>query len=112
MARAKSFTFAINGLYQLLRNEPNAVLHTIATVAVVAAGIVRHIGPMQWVAIVIAIGLVWITEAVNTGMERLCDHVCGNRFHPAIKLVKDVMAAAVMMAAGVSVVIGIIVFFF
>lgn len=111
-ARAKSFTFAINGLYQLLRSEPNAILHTIATVAVVAAGLVRHLDRTQWVAIVFAIGLVWMAEALNTAVEKLCDHVCDNRFHPTIKIVKDVTAAAVMIAAATSVVIGILVFFF
>lgn len=111
-ARAKSFTFAINGIYHLLRSEPNARLHALATVAVVFTGVARHITGMQWIAIVFAIGLVWITEAINTGVEKLCDFSCDNRFHPAIKVIKDVSAAAVMMAAIVSVVTGIIVFFF
>jgi diacylglycerol kinase (ATP) len=110
--RARSFTFAINGLYQMLRSEPNARLHAIATVLIIVAGGLRDLSPMQWVALTFAIGLVWITEAINTGVEKLCDFSCDNRFHPAIKIVKDVSAAAVMIAAIVSIVTGAIVFFF
>lgn len=111
-ARAKSFTFAFNGLYQLLRSEPNARIHAIATIVAITAGVARHITSMQWIAIIFAIGLVWIAEAINTGVEKLCDFSCDNRFHPAIKIIKDVSAAAVMISAMVSIVIGILVFFF
>ena len=111
-ARGKSFTYAFNGLWLLFKEEPNAKLHALATVAVIIAGFVRHLGPSQWIALVVAIGLVWITEAINTCIERLCDFCSDNKWHPAIKIIKDIAAAAVMVAAVVSIVIGIIVFFF
>jgi diacylglycerol kinase len=110
-SRAKSFTYATNGLWQLLRQEPNAKLHAIATVVVLAAGIVRHIQLWQWIALVFAIGLVWITEALNTCIEKLCDFCCDNKFHPAIKIIKDISAAAVLLAAGVSLAVAFIIFF-
>jgi diacylglycerol kinase len=96
----------------MLRSEPNARLHAIATVLIIVAGLLMHISPMQWIALTFSIGLVWITEAINTGIELLCDFSCDNRFHPAIKIIKDVSAAAVMIAAIVSIVTGTIVFFF
>ena len=108
-SRSKSFVFAFNGMAQLLR-EPNAKLHTVATVSVIIAGFVRHIGHGQWLAVIFAIGLVWITEALNTCIEKLCDFCCGNTYHPAIKVIKDVGAAAVLIAAIISVAIAIVVF--
>ncbi len=110
--RARSVAYAINGLYQVLRTEPNAWLHSIATLAVVAAGIARDISPQKWLAILFAIALVWVTEAINTAIEKLCDFCCDNKFHPSIKIIKDISAAAVMIAAAISIVTGIIVFFF
>ena len=109
-SRGKSFSYAINGLLQLFRLEPNAKLHTLATVGVIIAGLLRHIGHWQWVALIFAIGLVWITESLNTCIEKLCDFCCENKFHPAIKIIKDISAAAVLIAAIASVATGIIVF--
>ena len=111
-SRAKSFSYALNGIFQLFRLEPNAKLHTLATVIVVIAGAVRHIGQGQWLALCIAIGMVWITEALNTCIEKLCDFCCDNKFHPSIKIIKDISAAAVLIAAFISIIIGIIIFFF
>lgn len=109
-ARAHSFTYATNGIFQLLRSEPNARLHTLATVAVIVAGIWRHITHVQWLAVTICIALVWITEALNTCIEKLCDFSCGDKFHPAIKVIKDIAAAAVLIAALASLVTFIIIF--
>ena len=111
-SRAKSFSYAVNGIFLLLKQEPNAKLHAFATVAVIIAGFIRHIGPWQWAALSFAIGIVWITEALNTCIEKLCDFCCDNKFHPSIKIIKDISAAAVLIAALVSISIGIIVFIF
>lgn len=106
----KSFSFAFNGL-ALLFTEPNAKIHTVATIVVIIAGILRHISPSQWIAIVFAIALVWVTEALNTCIERLCDFCCDNQWLPQIKAIKDIAAGAVLISAIVSLAIAIIVFF-
>jgi diacylglycerol kinase len=111
-SRKNSFVYAFSGLVRIFREEPNAKLHAIATLAAIAAGIALHITPMEWIAIVVAIALVWITEALNTCIEKLCDFACDNKIHPAIKVIKDISAGAVLIAALASVAIGIIVFFF
>ena len=111
-SRKNSIINAFEGLRQLFMLEPNAKLHAAATVVVIVAGIARHIQPMQWMALLFAIGLVWITEALNTCIEKLCDFACENKWHPAIKVIKDIAAGAVLVAAMVSVGIGVIVFFF
>ena len=111
-SRRKSFSYAFNGLFLLFKHEPNAKLHAIATILVIIAGIIRHITPFQWIAIIFAIGLVWITEALNTCIEKLCDFSSENKWLPEIKIIKDISAAAVLISAIVSVFIGIIVFFF
>jgi diacylglycerol kinase (ATP) len=111
-SRKKSFAYAFNGLTQIVNREPNAKLHAAATIAAIVLALIRHIGQMQWVALFFAIGLVWITEALNTCIEKLCDLWCDNKYHPEIKIIKDMAAAAVLVAALVSVAIGIIIFIF
>jgi diacylglycerol kinase len=109
-SRKHSFAYAITGLRLLFREEPNAKLHALATLIAVAAGFVRHISQMQWLALVIVIGLVWITEALNTCIERLCDYACEGKTDPLIKVIKDISAGAVLIAAIVSVVTAFIIF--
>ncbi len=109
-SRKKSFSYAIHGIVALVKREPNAKLHALASIVAVSAGIIRHISHWQWAMLAVAIGLVWITEALNTCIEKLCDFCCDNRIHPAIKIIKDISAAAVLIAAVVSIVVGTIIF--
>ncbi len=112
ISRAQSFWYAVSGLVQLIVLEPNARIHTVATIAVVTAGFFRHLDPGKWMAILIAIGIVWITEALNTCIEKLCNIWCKNEWHPEVKVIKDIAAGAVLISAIISIIIGVIVFFF
>jgi len=110
-ARAGSFRYALRGLAHLFVQEHNMRIHLAATVVAVTAGFIKGLGPKEWVAICIAIALVWITEALNTAVEMMCDLFGRNMYHPSIKIIKDVAAAAVLIAALLSVVIAFFVFF-
>ena len=84
-------------------------IHFIAAVVVIVAGIVQELDEMHWVALTIVICIVWIAEAFNTAIEKLCDLVC-DKYHPVIKTVKDLSAAGVLLAAVMSVIVGVLVF--
>jgi diacylglycerol kinase (ATP) len=64
---------------------------------------------MEWVAICMAMSLVWITEAFNTALEFLTD-LCSPEYHPLAGKAKDVAAAAVLIAALFALATGLIVF--
>ncbi len=110
-SRYNSFGFAIKGILALLKQEPNMRIHALAAIIVIVAGFVRHITSIQWIAIAIAIGIVWIAEAFNTCIEMLCD-LYSIEYNSKIKFIKDIAAAGVLIASIISVVIGIFVFFF
>ncbi len=103
--RIRSFSYAISGIVSLLRNEHNARVHFAATVAVVVLGILFKLAPAEWLFIVAAIGLVFITELLNTAIERLSDFVSPGKSEK-IRLIKDYSAGAVLVAAITAVVIG------
>ena len=107
--RLKSFTYAFSGLRMLFREEHNAWIHLFATVCVIVAGFVFHISPLEWVAVVFAIGLVIGGEAFNTAIEILADVVCPER-DERIKKVKDLSAATVLVSALTALTIGLIIF--
>ncbi len=109
-SRYYSFVYAISGL-KLLLAEPNVKIHFLATVVVIIAGYLKHLSSNQWIAISLAISIVWITEALNTCTEKLCDFACDNQIHPSIKIIKDIAAGAVLIAALTSCAIAVIIFF-
>lgn len=107
--RINSFRYALQGLSELFRSQPNARIHLFVTVAVVALGFYCHLSRLEWVAICICISLVLTAEALNTALEYLTDLMSPD-YHPLAGKAKDVAAAAVLLAAIGAVVVGLILF--
>jgi diacylglycerol kinase (ATP) len=108
-ARVGSFRHAFRGVGSVLASQHNAWIHLLATVGVCGAGLVFAISRLEWCAVVIAIVLVWMAEALNTAFELLCD-VASPEFHPLVQKGKDVAAGAVLLSAVGAAVIGLLVF--
>ena len=108
--RIKSFGYAIEGCRQLVRQEPNAKIHFVFTIGVIIAGFVCRLGKYDWIALLFAIALVWIAEALNTAIEMLCNLYSNGEYHPMIKHIKDIAAAAVLIASIISIAIAFFVF--
>lgn len=64
---------------------------------------------MEWVAVVLTIGLVIITEIINTALEIDIDLTSPN-YHPYAKDTKDVAAGAVAFSVIIAGFVGIIIF--
>jgi diacylglycerol kinase len=107
--RVRSFRHAFRGIGTVIRTQHNAWIHLVATVGAVALGIFVHLDRLEWCVIVLAIALVWVTEAVNTAIELLANEVTRER-REGIGRAKDVGAGAVLLAAMTSVVIGMLIF--
>lgn len=73
-------------------------------------GFLFQISSVEWLAIIIVIGMVFALEAMNTAIETLADFACDKKRHPLIKIVKDVSAAGVLLAAIAALFVGIVVF--
>jgi diacylglycerol kinase len=107
--RLRSFGYAFAGIISFVRSEPHALLHFIATIIVVVAGCYFHVSGMQWIALLSVIGLVWIAEMFNTVLEKVMDHLAPD-YHPRVKWIKDVAAGAVLVAAIIALIVGLIIF--
>ncbi len=105
----KSFRYAINGVLLLIRNERNAKLHTVATIAVVILGIVLNINSNEWIAIFISIGFVFSMEAMNTAIEHIANFIQPKQDYK-IKVIKDIAAGGVLFSAIVAFVVGLLIF--
>ena len=107
-ARWKAFIYAWRGWVTLVKTQWNARVHLAATVMVCALGFWLQITAGEWCAVVLAIGLVWAAEAVNTAVEALGDRIT-RESDESIGRAKDLAAGGVLFAALVAVVIGAIV---
>jgi diacylglycerol kinase (ATP) len=109
LGRMRSFRFALGGIVFMLRTQHNAWLHLAATVAVCALGYALGISAQDWRWLVVAVTLVWISEAVNTAFEHLCD-VVQPEFHASVKRSKDIAAGAVLITAIGAAILGAMIF--
>jgi undecaprenol kinase/diacylglycerol kinase (ATP) len=105
----KSFKYAFNGLKVLFKEEHNARIHLTIAILTIIAGFLLNISASEWVAVCILIGLIFSMEIINSVVENICDFVSPD-WHASIKRIKDLMAAAVLITAVVSVICGIIIF--
>ena len=109
VARLKSTTHAWRGLGIFIKTTHNSWIHIFFGVLAVYLGFVLHISSIEWAMIVFCIGLVIITEAINTAFEIDID-LTSPTFHPYARDTKDVAAGAVLLSVLVAGIVGLIIF--
>jgi undecaprenol kinase len=105
-----SFLYAAVGILTALKMERNMRFHLFFSIIVLVFSVYFSITKIEWVFILFAIGGMFALELMNTAIERVVDLVTAE-YHPLAKQAKDIAAGAVLVYAGLSVVIGIIIFF-
>ncbi|MBL7739210.1 MAG: diacylglycerol kinase family protein [Chitinophagaceae bacterium] len=108
-ARIRSFRFAFDGARQFFRQEHNAWIHLAATILVFGASWYYQLSYSEFVLLLIVTGFVWTAEIFNTAIEKLADFLYPQK-HESVKYVKDLAAAAVLVAAVIALVTGAIIF--
>jgi len=104
-----SFKYAFQGLFALLKSERNFQIHLIALIAAVCFGFYFDISRFEWIAILLISAAVLSAEAINSSIEKLCDHLNPEK-HNVIKKVKDTAAGAVLILAIFAIIIGLVIF--
>lgn len=107
----KSFGYAITGL-KLGMKERNMRLHLFAALIVIFFGIALEITALEWVVILLCIGLVIATELLNTAIEKLTDVMTKAKpeLYEHAGKPKDIGAGAVLVAACIAFSVGIFIF--
>ncbi len=107
--RIRSFKYAFRGVAELIHSTPNAKIHLVMAMLAIILGFSFAISTLEWIAIVIVIGLVIAVEAVNTAIEDITNLISKD-YNQKIKRIKDIAAAAVLIVAISALVVGIIIF--
>lgn len=104
-ALLRSFRYALQGAAYCFKTQPNMRIHLLAAVAVLALGFWLSLTPVELAVLLLAIGLVFVAEMLNTAVEKTIDLVCP-QYHPLAKVAKDAAAGAVLAAALIAVAVG------
>lgn len=107
--RLKSFKYAFAGMRVLIREEHNARIHIGATVLVIICGFLFRISEMEWIAVILCIGMVFTAECLNSSLERTADFIKAEHDNHK-KDIKDLAAAAVLFSAMAAFIVGCIIF--
>ena len=105
----RSFRYAFKGLAYLISYERNFKVHVGALVLVIAGSIYFKLTLIEASLVLLAASGVLVTEAVNSGMEILLDIIYPEH-NGKSKIIKDLMAGAVLISALFSIAIGVLVF--
>ena len=105
----KSFGYAFEGIFAGIRGERNMKIHCFAAVCVVVAGVLFHISVTEWCICLVLFGLILSLELVNTAIEAVVDLVTEDK-KPLAKLAKDTAAVAVLIAAVMAAMAGLLIF--
>ncbi len=106
----KRFRDAFNGIGILIRSERNFQIHLVAFLLVISTGFYFDIRLKEFGAILFVSAMVFSLEAINTAIEKLCDEVTEER-KESIRVIKDISAGAVLIAAIFALAIGVLIFF-
>ena len=105
----ESFTNAVNGIFEAFYQERNLRIHLIFAIVVIFASLFVSLSILEFILILILIGLVFVSELFNTAIEILADKV-EDKQDEGIKLVKDISASAVLVSSVLAFVVGLIIF--
>ncbi len=106
---ASSLNYAWSGLKYAFKHERNFRIEIMLTSLVIF--LMLYFSLKSWEIIILFLMIVWVitVELINTVLERVVD-ILKPRFHPYAKLIKDIMAAVVLISALAALVVAIIIF--
>jgi len=108
-SRLMAFRYALSGWWFVIRTQRNAWIHMVVSIAVILMSFILHISASSWALILLAIAMVWIAEFLNTALEAVVDLATNHQHHELARVGKDVGAAAVLIAAVSSIIIGLLI---
>ena len=104
-----SFRYAFRGILTAFKQEPNFQVHVVIAVLALVSAALLGFSSSEWLLLLFVISFVLILELVNTSLESIVNLVSPQKREKA-KIAKDVAAAAVLVAAFVSILVSVVLF--
>jgi undecaprenol kinase/diacylglycerol kinase (ATP) len=99
--RIEGTLYALAGLLFLLRRQQSMQLLLVVSCTSVGLALWLQIDLSALLLMIVAIGMVWTTESINTAIEAVVN-LASPEYHEMAKVSKDVAAAATLIASGLA----------
>ncbi len=109
ITRIKGIKYAAKGAYLLLKTEASIQVQFSIGLIMTVIGFLFNISTTEWMFQLLAIGLILVSESLNTAIEKLSDFI-HPEYHKKIGFIKDISAGASTFAAIIAIIIGIIIY--
>jgi diacylglycerol kinase len=106
---AQSLNHSWRGVRHVFVHERNARIHLMFALAAFLLGVLLRVSDAELAAVFFAVIIVFLAEIFNTAIERTLDLI-DIKENPRIKLIKDMAAGGVLVAAVAAVIVGIAIF--
>lgn len=104
-----SFSYAKDGIKYAYKHEQSVWLYIPTFLLVILASIFFELSKIEWIIVILLLGLVYSLEIINTAIEKTVD-LATSKKHPLAKAAKDLASAAVLIMATTASIIGLIIF--
>ena len=105
----KSFGYGFKGFISAIKTEQNLLIEIFIALIAIIVGFLLKINLLEFSVIILTIGLVIVTELINTSIEYTVD-MAMPEIHPLAKIAKDVSASAVLFASIISIIVGLCIY--
>lgn len=109
LRHARSFKHAFEGIWHALLNEANFRVQLVIVFAACSLGVYFHISNTEWGLLVLSMGALLAAEVINTVVEEFIDFLIKEN-NDGAKLIKDMSAGFVLIAAAAALVILYLIF--
>lgn len=109
-ARINSATHAWRGLGLVFKDSHNMWAGIVVSALAVYLGFILDISINEWLFLIIAIMLVFITETLNSAME-VDINLTSPQYHPFARDTKDIAAGAVLLSNILAIIVALFIFF-
>ena len=106
--RIKSLGYALAGWLYMLRYQKNTRIMSVSSIVIFAFAFWLQVDFTSWAILILTIMAVWMAEFLNAAVEAVVN-LATSEFHPMAKVAKDVAAAAVLLGAVASVLVGLLI---
>lgn len=105
-----SLGFALKGILYLFLYHRNMRIIFLLGLLTLLAGMSLNVSPIELAILCVTITIVFVAEIFNTAIEMSMD-MLKTKYHTRIKIVKDIAAAVVLIAALNASILGFIILF-
>ncbi len=101
--------YSINGIESYADDGKSFILFIFCSFVEIFFGFLFDINGLEWILIIVILGIILSVELLNTGIEKACDAITKD-YNPLIKVAKDCGSAATFIIFIVALILNVIIF--